>query len=93
MTTFWYLQISNYNWINECDGNQTRNHLVCKQTLNDLAKLASLAKLLSGYELDSRCSNVRYRTCFEQPVSRHLHNYRVLIHFKTRTSHDKHIKV
>ena len=33
--------------LSDCNGTWTQNHLVCKQTLNRLAKLASLAKWLS----------------------------------------------
>ena len=33
--------------LSDCNGTWTHNHLVCKQTLNQLAKLASLAKWLS----------------------------------------------
>ena len=33
--------------LSDCNGNRTQNHLVRKQTLNHLAKLASLAKWLS----------------------------------------------
>ena len=33
--------------------------------------------------------NFRYRTCFEQGFPWHSGNYRVQIHFKTRTWHDK----
>ena len=46
--------------LNDRNGTRTHNHLVCKQTFNHLAKLASLAKWLvfvyelSGCELQSR---------------------------------------
>ena len=33
--------------ISDCNWTRTHNHLVCKQTLNHLAKLADLAKWLS----------------------------------------------
>ena len=40
--------INKYN-INDCNWTRTHNHLVCKRTLNHLAKLVSLAKWLSVF--------------------------------------------
>ena len=36
-----------YCSLSDCNRTQTRNHLVRQQTLNNLAKVASLAKLFS----------------------------------------------
>ena len=49
---------------------------------------------LSGFGFESSCSqlNFKIRTCFEQGVPWHSGNYRVLIHSKTRTWHDKNIQ-
>ena len=43
---------------------------------------------------ESSCShlNFRFRACFEQGVAWHSGNYRVWIHYKTRTWHDKNIQ-
>ena len=34
------IKISKYSAVRDCNGTQTHNHLVCKRTLNHLAKLA-----------------------------------------------------
>ena len=49
---------------------------------------------LSGCRFESRCShlNFRYCNCFEQGVPWHSGNYRVWIHSKKRTWHDKNIQ-
>ena len=49
---------------------------------------------VSGYGFGSHWShiNFRYRTCFKQGVPWHLGNYRVWIHSKMRTWHDKNIQ-
>ena len=49
---------------------------------------------LSGYGFESRCShlNFRYWACFGQGLPWHSGNYRVWIHSKTRTWHDKKIQ-
>ena len=46
---------------------------------------------LCGCGFESHCSHLkfRFRTCFEQGVPWHSGNYRVWIHFETRTWHDK----
>ena len=46
---------------------------------------------ISGCGIDSCCSylNFRYRGCFEQGAPWHSDNYRVYMHSKTRTWHDK----
>ena len=64
--------------LSDCNWTRTRNHLVRKQKLR-----------FSG--LESSCShlNFRFRACFEQGVPWHLGHYRVKIHSKTRTWHDK----
>ena len=48
---------------------------------------------LSGSGFESSCShlNFRFRACFEQGVSWHSDNYKVWIHSKKRTWHDKNI--
>ena len=73
------------------DGNGIRNHnhLVCKQTLSHLPKME-----LSGCGFESLCChlNFRYCTCFEQGNPWHSGNYRVWIHSKTRTWHDKNMQ-
>ena len=49
---------------------------------------------LSGWGFGSRCShlNFRYRACFEKGVPWHSGNYRVWIHYETRTWHDNKIQ-
>ena len=49
---------------------------------------------LSGFRVETRCSllNFRLNACFEQEVSWNSGNYRVWIHSKTRTWHDKNIQ-
>ena len=49
---------------------------------------------LSGCGFESSCSHLtfRYRTCFKQGVLWNLSNYRVCIHSKTSTLHDKNIQ-
>ena len=49
----------------------THNHLVCKRTLNHLAKL--FVYELSGCGFESHCShlNFRYCACLEQEVFSH----------------------
>ena len=49
---------------------------------------------LSGSGFESSCSHLtfRLRACFEQGVPWHSDNYRVWIHSKTRTWHDKNIQ-
>ena len=80
-----------------CNWNQTHNHLVRKRTLNHLAKLASSAKWLSvrlrtkwlwlRFQLPS--INLQISRLFQARSSWHSGNYRVWIHSKTRTWHDK----
>ena len=66
----------------DCNWTRTHNHLVRKRTLNHLAKLASCSHL-----------NFRFCACFEQGFLWHPGNYRVWIHFETRTWHDKNIQL
>ena len=49
---------------------------------------------LSGCGFESRCSHLkfRYRTCLEQGCHQHSVNFRVWIHSKLRTWHDKNIQ-
>ena len=49
---------------------------------------------LSACAFESSCSllNSRFSACFEQGVPWHSGNYRVWIHSKTRTWHDKNIQ-
>ena len=48
---------------------------------------------LSVWYITVKCSvKIRYRACFEQGVPWHLRNYRVRIHSKTHTWHDKNIE-
>ena len=81
-----------------CNWTQTQNHLVCKQTLNHLAKLWPIGWVLvyklSGSGFESSCSHLkfRFRACFEQGVPWHSGNYRVWIHSDMRTWHDKNIQ-
>ena len=76
-----------------CNWTRTHNHWVRKRTLNHLVWLNGWVFVyeLSGCGFESCCShlNFRYRTCFEQGFSWHSANYRVWIHSKMRTWHDK----
>ena len=49
---------------------------------------------LSGSGFESSCSHLDFRfcACFEEGVPWHSGNYRVCIHFETRTWHDKNIQ-
>ena len=47
----------------------------------------------SGFVSTSSHLNFRFRTCFEQGVSWYSGNYRVWIHSKTPTWHDKNIQL
>ena len=49
---------------------------------------------LSGFSFESSCSHLIFRisACFEQGVSSHSGDYRVLIHSQNRTWHDKNIQ-
>ena len=96
---------TNYR-LSDCNWTRTHNHLVLKRTLNRLAKLAFFKWLswvvstylygaeLSGCGFESSCShlNFRSRACFEPGVPWQSSNYRVWIHSKMRTWHDKNIK-
>ena len=68
-------------YFSDCNGIRTHNHLVHKQTVNDLSKLTKQV----------RCSHLilRYRYCFEQGVPWNLGNYRVYIHSAMCMWHDK----
>ena len=85
-----YIFVQQKTWtLCDCNGTRTHNHLVRKRTLNHLV----LVYKLSGCGFASRCSNLsfRFRACFEQGVPWYLGNYRVWVHFETRTWHDKNI--
>ena len=60
------LDDSTHHSSNNSNGMRTHNHLVCKGTLNHLAKLGEL----SACRFESRCChlNFRYRACFKQGV-------------------------
>ena len=85
--------ISSYNkWnLNDCNRIRTYSHLVRKETLHNLAKLASLAKWLSillwtkglWVWIPLQSLTFRYWACFEQGVPWYSGNYRVYIHSKT----------
>ena len=85
--------------LSDCNWNRTQNHLVRKQTLSHLAQLVKVSGWVFVYELSgsgfkSSCSrlNFRFRACFEQGVPWYSGNYRVWIHSKTRTWHDKNMQ-
>ena len=95
--------IVRYYWVSrldDCNGTRSHNHLVRKRILNHLAKLPVCVNgWVFVYELnrcgfESRCNhlNFRYRACFERGVLWHSSNYRVWIHSKMRTWHDKNIQ-
>ena len=72
--------------------------LVAWMSRNSLLKTGVISQVsmtakLSGCGFESCCNhlNFRYGACFEQWVSWHSGNYRVWIHSKTRTHHDKNI--
>ena len=69
------LDDSTHHSSNNSNGMRTHNHLVCKGTLNHLAKLGEL----SACRFESRCChlNFRYRACFKQGVLWNSGNYRV----------------
>ena len=86
--------------LSDINGIGTHNHLVRKQTLDHLAKLVWLngrvfIYVLSGCGFESRCChlNFRYRASFEQGFPWHSGNYRVQIHYETRTWHDNNIQL
>ena len=85
--------------LSDSNGILTHNDLVCKWTLNHLAKLVKwLSCVVSTYPycaFESRCSHLffRYGTCFEQRAPWNLGNYRVWIHSKACAWHDKNIQL
>ena len=71
---------------NDCNGTRTDNHLVRKQTLKHLAKLAKwLSCGVSTYLY-------QYPACFVQKVPWHSGNYRAWIYSEMHTWHDKNIQ-
>ena len=87
---------SNIACFSDYKGIRTHNHLVCKRTLNHLAKQADwlncwvLVHELIGWRFESCCShlNFRYRDCFEQKVSWHSGNCSVYSFWRCNW-HDK----
>ena len=77
----WSLSDSNRTWIH--------NHLVCKQTLNYLAKLAKYWAV-STYMYGA--FDCMFLSC-DVHVSEWIHNYRVWIHSETHMSLDKNIRL
>ena len=82
-----------------CNGTQTHNHLVCKQTLNHLTTLAKwlsclvCTHLYGAFDCMFLSCHVRVsRTCFEQGVPWYSGKYRVLIHSEMRTWHEKNMQ-
>ena len=51
--------------LSDCNWTRTHNHLVHKQTLNHLAKLA---QVVVGFESSCGHLNFRFHTCFNQGV-------------------------
>ena len=68
--------------LSDCNRTWTHNHLVCKRTLNHLAKLRGCLRTKwswVGCGFESRWSYLtfRYRICFEQQVPYHSGNHKV----------------
>ena len=70
-------------YLSDCNGTRTHNHLACKRTFDQLVFVYEL----NGCKFESHCShlNFRHHACFKQGVSLHSGNCRVWIHFETRT--------
>ena len=81
------IRLSDYNWT------RTQNHLARKRTFIWPNGQVFVYEL-SGSRFESSCSylNFRFRACFEQAVPWHSGNYRVWIHWETRTWHDQNIQ-
>ena len=85
--------------LSDCNWTRTQNYLVCKRTLNHLAKL-SLAKWLSRrlrtkwfwVQVQLQSLKRQICACFEQGVPWHSSNYVVWIHSETHSWHDKNIQ-
>ena len=93
----------------DCNWARTHIHLVCKWTLNHLARLPNgwpngwpawpngwvFVYKLSGCGFESSYShlNFRFQACFGQVVPWHSSNYGVWIHSESRTWHDKNIQL
>ena len=81
--------------VSDCNWTRTHDHLTRKRTfypvwLNDWVFVYEL----SGCGFESSCSylNFKFRACFKQGVPWHSCDFRVWIHFETRTCHNKNIK-
>ena len=75
--------------LSDCNWTRTNNHLVRKRTHDHLV---FINKQFVKEHFVNEHFNFRFRACFEQGVSWHSGNYRVLIHFEMRTWHDKNIQ-
>ena len=73
--------------LRDCNWTRTQNHLVRKWTLK-----RTLKRTLTGLEPSCCPLNFRFRACFKQRIPWHSGNYRVWIHYETRTWHDKNIQ-
>ena len=77
------------NCLSDCNRTRTHNYLVHKQRI--WLNGSVFVYELSGCGIESRCSHLNFRfcACFEQGVPWLSGKYRVWIHSKMRTWHDK----
>ena len=88
---WWGFKFSNNAFNEEIFWNFHNRHLFTRKILRIISIPLRAVCELSGSGFESSCShlNFRFRACFEQGVPWHSGNYRLWIHSKTRTWHDK----